>query len=339
MSLEAESFLDDAAAAEISAAVAALRAGEPVGMPTETVYGLAVDALRAEAVSRAYELKGRPSDNPLIVHLADAPQLEQVCDHLPDAAMVLAQSFWPGPLTLVIPRGHRVPAEVTGGRATLAVRVPDHPVALALLRAFGGPLAAPSANRSGGISPTTRAHVVEEFASIAPELLVLEGGACRVGLESTVLDLTSSPPRILRPGSVTASALRAHLGSVDDGAILAQDASPGTALRHYAPRLPAVIVDSAVMEAAVQSDAPAAALLARRNVIAAAQHRVIVMPSDPVSYAQRLYAALREADHAPVERILIERLPVSSGSQEDPWRAVRDRLLRATAPDDLDAAS
>ena len=318
----------------IAAAVDALRSGQPVVMPTETVYGLATNALSAAAVQRVFTLKGRPADNPLIVHLSGADALDSVCDDVPDVARQLAARFWPGPLTLVLPRGAAVPDVTTAGRSTVAVRVPDHPVARALLDAFGGPLAAPSANRSGSISPTLLAHVQREFADADPPLIMLDGGPCAVGLESTVLDLTSSPPRVLRPGAVTAAALRAIIGEVAERSLSAQDASPGTSLRHYAPQRPALLVDGAELLSMLTSPAPVTAALSWLAVQAGhapSPHRVIVMPGDPAAYAQRLYAALREADQSPVERILIESPPVWSFSGDDPWRAVRDRLMRATA--------
>jgi L-threonylcarbamoyladenylate synthase len=188
----------NATAANIAEAVAALRRGEVVGLPTETVYGLAADAGNADAVARIFALKGRPADHPLIVHIAGAEQLPAFCREVSPQALSLAQAFWPGPLTLILPRAASVPAAVTGGQDSVGLRCPAHPLALELLRAFGGGLAAPSANRFGRISPTTAAHVRSEFGAAVP--IVLDGGECEVGIESTIVDLVSAQPRILRPG-------------------------------------------------------------------------------------------------------------------------------------------
>ncbi|MBP6626671.1 MAG: threonylcarbamoyl-AMP synthase, partial [Arenimonas sp.] len=190
-------------------ALAALRRGEAIGLPTETVYGLAADASRPDAVRRIFALKGRPADHPLIVHIAGADQIERWARDVPEAARTLAAAFWPGPLTLILRKRDDVPEEVTGGQDTVGLRCPAHPLALALLQAFGGGLAAPSANRFGHVSPTTAAHVREEFGAEVP--VVLDGGDCVVGIESTIVDLSGGTPRILRPGRITHAQIHALL--------------------------------------------------------------------------------------------------------------------------------
>lgn len=199
--------------ADIAAAAARLRAGELVALPTETVHGLGADAMNPAAVRRIFEAKGRPADHPLIVHLPDAEQMTQWARDIPREAIALAQAFWPGPLTLILKREDDVPLEVTGGQDTVGLRVPGHPLALKLLRAFGGGVAAPSANRFGRISPTTAQHVRDEFHdTLGDALTVLDGGPCEVGIESTILDLSGEAPRILRPGAISAEQIAAVIG-------------------------------------------------------------------------------------------------------------------------------
>ncbi len=234
---------------QISRAAARLRAGGVVAFPTETVYGLGADALREEAVARVFALKGRPPTNPLIVHVLDEAMARSVCSRWPAGAARLARAHWPGPLTIVVPRAEHVPRVVTSGGETVAVRCPDHPVALALLEAFGGALVGPSANRSGMVSPTTADHVRESFGE--DDALTLDGGACRVGIESTVVSLAGARPVVLRPGAISpemlalalgedvvAGALREPGARADPGAPLA---SPGMLPSHYAPRAPALL--------------------------------------------------------------------------------------------------
>ncbi len=333
--------VDDAAVAE---AAARLQGGRLVAFPTETVYGLGAATLDASAIDAVYALKGRPADNPLIVHVprGDASTLSAVVE--PAAAADprvtdLAGAFWPGPLTLVLPRSEDVPASASAGRDTVAVRCPRHPVALALLRAFDGPVSAPSANVSGHVSPTTAAHVQAEFPEA--DLLVLDGGPCDVGVESTVLDLTTIPPRVLRPGSITAADLAAVLGDVDEAPVLRQGASPGTRERHYAPRHAATatgVADLATRLAA--ADGPRAVVGREADLAAVggadgpvgAPHRAFPLPDDPDGLARGLYAAVREADAWAAAGGGAGLLLVLPGDADDPaWAAVRDRLRRMTA--------
>lgn len=293
-----------------------------VAFPTETVYGLGADAADERALREVFRLKGRPADHPLIVHLPDAAQLGEWAAEVPEAAQHLAARFWPGPLTLILKRQPRVSDVVTGGQETVGLRVPAHPLALRLLGHFGGALAAPSANRFGRVSPTTAAHVQSEFARKVP---VLDGGACAVGLESTILDLSARTPRLLRPGAITAEALERALGEpvvYGVGAGRAPRVS-GSLASHYAPQTPTLLVRDA---AALSSEADA--VLARRAPAARAG-RWLALPDEPQRYGRRLYAALRDLDAAGCARILVEAVPESP-----PWAAVRDRLQRAAAPVD-----
>lgn len=307
----------------IAAAVAALRAGELVAFPTETVYGLGADARNPAALRRVYALKGRPATHPLILHLADAALLPQWVAAVPPAAETLAARFWPGPLTLVLPRAAGVLDELTGGQDSVAVRVPAHPVARALLAAFGGGVAAPSANRYGRLSPTRAEHVREEFpAGIAA---VLEGGDCEVGLESTIVSLLGPVPRVLRPGVIGRAALEAALGTpvlagdapAPDGASAAAPRVPGSTAQHYAPRTPLRLVPAGAL--------PEAVAAARDRGL-----RVATLACPPGSasdaYGRALYAALRALDAERADLLLVEQVPATPE-----WDAVRDRLSRAAA--------
>ena len=297
----------------IAAATAALRRGELVGMPTETVYGLAALASDAVAVARTFAAKGRPKDNPLIVHLAAADELPRVARTIPPAAQRLAAAFWPGPLTLVLPRQLHVLDAVTAGLDTVAVRVPDHPVALALLRSVGEPLTAPSANPFMRLSPTTAQDLDPEL--VAQLALVLDGGPCRVGLESTVVDC-SAAPKVLRPGGVQRAALEAVLGepvpllaAPTDGAA---KASPGQYARHYAPRTPLRLADVIAADATGLAFGPARA---RGHV---------GMPREPEAYGAALYRVLHALDALGAAELVVERPP-----PEPAWEAVHDRLRKA----------
>jgi len=340
--------------ADVARAARALRRGRLVAFPTETVYGLGAAARDPEAVARIYRAKGRPRGHPVIVHLAAPELLAGWVRAVPDIARVLAAAFWPGPLTLVMERAYGVPDGVTGGQTTVAVRVPDHPVALRLLGAFGDGVAAPSANRFGRISPTTAAHVAEEFAQL--DVLVLDGGPCRVGLESTIVDLSGGRPRLLRPGGVAREAIEAVLGerltlapqlreTLDEGEApdAAPDAAPpprapGGLPRHYAPSTPAELVPSAALlgRAAALAGTPdghgpagtggPVAVLARRAAPEGFAGPWLQLPDVPEAYGRELYAALRRLDAAGCRRILVESVPASA-----PWLAIRDRLQRATS--------
>ncbi|WP_169973275.1 L-threonylcarbamoyladenylate synthase [Tautonia rosea] len=312
-----------------------LLAGGLVAFPTETVYGLGADATNPEAVARIFSAKGRPSTNPLIVH-TDGPELARRCvSHWSEAAETLARHFWPGPLTLVLPRSALIPDLVTGGRDTVGVRVPDVPVARSLISRVGRPLAAPSANRSTGISPTRAEHVSQALNGRID--LILDAGPTAVGLESTVLDLTSDPPRILRPGPIQAEALSLTLGrtvlerhaltfehNLDEPA-----ASPGLMAIHYAPRTLAIRVEPgepipplpSADRIAVLSIGPAAEAFGPFGV------RLRIDLADPKRAARVLYDALHHCDASGAELILVLMPP-----DLPDWAAVRDRLLRATQP-------
>ncbi|MBU3672706.1 MAG: threonylcarbamoyl-AMP synthase [Sinobacteraceae bacterium] len=318
-----------AAPADIDAAVAALRAGELVAFPTETVYGLGADARNPAALRKIYALKGRPSTHPLILHLAAAAQLPQWVATVPPIATVLAERFWPGPLTLVLPRAPGVPDELTGGQDSVAVRVPSHPVAQALLTAFGGGIAAPSANRYGRVSPTHAEHVREEFPQ---GLLVLEGGPCAVGLESTIVSLLDASPRVLRPGAITRAQLEQFIGPVSSAdAAGAVPRVPGSTVQHYAPQTPVSLLAPADLARAL---ADAVARGERIAVMSRGESAVATtptlhwqrMPDAAADYGQQLYATLRRLDKLGVSRILVERVP--AGIE---WDAIRDRLNRAAA--------
>jgi L-threonylcarbamoyladenylate synthase len=309
----------------IAGAAARLRDGRVVAFPTETVYGLGADTFSVEAIDRVYALKGRPLDNPLIAHVLGDDQARTVVAGWDDRCARLAQTFWPGPLTLVLPRAAEVPDEATAGWPTIAVRAPANPVARGLLAAFGGSISAPSANRSGHVSPTTAGHVADDFAAVA-DLLILDGGPCAVGIESTVLDLSGSVPCVLRPGAVTLEALRGQLGEVAVGDTAHQAASPGTAMRHYAPRTAAELVPSDELAAVLRARHEPAVVLCFEKSTVGAPHRALVMPRSPEAYAARLYGALREADALRPSYIVVEQPPADGGM----WLAVHDRLRRAT---------
>lgn len=319
---------------DIAAAVTALAAGRLVAFPTETVYGLGANARDPAAVARLYAAKGRPADHPVIVHIASDAVLAQWAGEIPAAARALATCFWPGPLTLVLPRAPGVPDAVTGGQDTVAVRCPAHPVALRLLRAareagIDG-LVAPSANRFGRISPTTAAHVREELGDAVA--LVLDGGPCEVGIESTIVDLTGGAPRVLRPGMVTAEAVEECLGAATVAAGAGAPRVSGALPAHYAPATPLELL-------------PPGDCAPRVRVLLAGGHRVGVLagaatlraigpaegllavnaPEHPAAYARTLYASLRELDAGACARLVVEAPPDAPA-----WRGIADRLLRAS---------
>ncbi len=313
-----------------------LRDGRLVAFPTETVYGLGADTFNPEAIARVYELKGRPSDNPLIAHIAGASWAPRLTGGWSDEAAQLAAAFWPGPLALILPRAVSVPAAAAGGRDTIAIRVPRHPVALSLLRAFDGPVSAPSANRSGRVSPTRANHVAADFAD-ADNLTILDGGDSEVGLESTVLDLTQPEPRILRPGQIDADSIRQILGrTVEVARTTSQTSSPGTATRHYQPRTPATLVPRSEWSSPTLRIESGDILIAREPAdelppVTAQGERCFLMPREPDAYAATLYDTLRKADDLAGKRLLIE-WPQEAGAI---WDAVRNRLERAaTRPRD-----
>ena len=303
----------------VAQAVGVLRRGGVIALPTETVYGLAADVANADAIARVYAIKGRPAGHPLIVHAADLAALDGYAADIAPGLRALAARFWPGPLTAIVARGPRTPLTVTGGQDTVAVRVPDHPLALAILRAFGGALAAPSANRFGRVSPTSAAHVRADLGEAVD--LVVDGGPARVGVESTIIDLSGAVPAILRSGAITASQLGAALGravitrvgrAAERGGVRA----PGTLASHYAPRARVVLVDDVARDAEARTRAAAGERIA-----------LLTLPDDAAAAARSLYAALRALDADGYDTI-IATLPPDTEAHA----AVRDRLTRAAAP-------
>ena len=308
--------------AAIDEAAALLRAGQLVAFPTETVYGLGADAFNKDAVAGIFAAKGRPADNPLIVHVADMAAARAVVGEFPPLAEVVAAALWPGSLTIVLPRGPRVPDIVTAGGDTVGVRVPAHPVALQLLKVFGGAIAAPSANRSGRPSPTLASHVLADLAGRVA--MILDGGATEVGLESTVVDMTRDVPLVLRRGGVTLERLRELLGRVDclegqDTSAVAR--SPGLRHRHYAPRARVVLVGEGEGEAAVRGMSGRVGLISRE---AAEGELVRVLPGSAEGFAHGLFAALRELDLLGLDRIVVEGI-----DEAGLGAAIMDRLRRA----------
>lgn len=321
-----------------------IREGGLVGFPTETVYGLGANALDAEAVSRIFEAKGRPGDNPLIVHIHEMSQIEGLIDGaLPDNARRLAQAYWPGPLTMILPRSKNVPDAVTAGLATVGIRMPSHPGARAFLQAAGVPVAAPSANRSGRPSPTTAAHVFADMDGRVP--LILDGGPCEVGLESTVLDVLSDPPRVLRPGGVTPEMVAKVLGACDvDGSVLRPlqkgeiARSPGMKYRHYAPKGSLLIVRGVNAKAEIirrydqaESQGQKACILAS-DPAPYGNRRVRVLGEGAADFAAELFAALREMDDLGAEAIFSEAVEATGLGL-----AVMNRMGRAAAFQEIDA--
>lgn len=306
----------------IARAAAILDSGGLVAFPTETVYGLGADAANPDAVRRIFEAKGRPADHPVIVHVADAVDLGVWARAVPEAARQLARAFWPGPLTLIVPRAGTVSDVLTGGQDTVGVRVPSHPVAQALLRVFGRGVAAPSANRFGRISPTTADHVRAELGDGVD--LVLDGGQTDVGIESTIVDVSGSRPALLRPGMIGAAQLEAVLG----GPLLTPSREsprvPGNLAAHYAPTTPLALLPGHEVDVIASGSARRIAVLARRTAPSSVRVTWVEAPADAVRYAHDLYARLRQLDAGGFERIVVETPP------DDPaWAAIRDRLARA----------
>lgn len=309
-----------ASAADLTAAVDLLRAGELVALPTETVYGLAADATNPEAVRAIFRAKGRPADHPLIVHLAAAEQLPDWADVVPETAWRLASAFWPGPLTIVLPAARTVSPLVTGAQPTVALRVPAHPVFQSVLRRLDRGLAAPSANPFGLISPTDAVHVQRHLAGRIAA--VVDAGPCPVGIESTIVDLSGDPPRILRPGMISASALARHLPRLAITAAPAAPRVPGTLASHYAPRKPCYRIPADLVEPPFGNRK--LGLLAHRPPDWPVT-RYWAMPGQPDDYARVLYSTLHQADASDCDVLLIT-LPPDGPS----WAAVHDRLHRAT---------
>lgn len=306
---------------EIRRAAEILRLGGLVAFPTETVYGLGADALNAKAVTRIFEAKGRPADHPLIVHVSDAGKMQRFARDIPDVAWRLADRFWPGALTLILRRSPDVPDVVTGGQDTVGLRVPAHPVAVALLEAFGGGVAAPSANLFGGVSPTTAEHVLTGVGWATD--IVIDGGPCTLGLESTILDLSSDVPRILRPGPVTRGALAKVVGASLTRHGPPGPRVPGSLPSHYAPKTALRLVDTPFSEWDLLPR-PLAVMALRPPPEDMALCRWLTMPRTPEAYGRALYARLRDMDSWGCRLILVERPPITQA-----WEAVHDRLVRA----------
>jgi L-threonylcarbamoyladenylate synthase len=321
-------------------AVALLQAGEVVALPTETVYGLAANALNEAAVARLYEIKGRPAHNPIIVHVATREMARACVADWPALAEKFARAFWPGPLTLVLPRAEAIPALVTAGGATVGIRWPAHPFIQAVIRACGFPLAAPSANLSNHLSPTSAEHVRFQLGGRIP--LIVDGGQSQVGIESTVLDLTVSPPRVLRPGMIHAEALAAAVGPLPPGPSPQTSAgpgpqpalrSPGQLKKHYSPRAKLLVLEwntEAELKAQLASRhlSPAAAFIVAHTKIPAGlgAANVSVIPHDAEAFARALYGELHRCDAAGAQLIVVEAPPALPE-----WAGIADRLRRAAA--------
>ncbi|HEY8880421.1 MAG TPA: L-threonylcarbamoyladenylate synthase [Roseateles sp.] len=313
----------------IQAAARRLAAGELLGLPTETVYGLAARADQDAAVAKIFAAKGRPSDHPLIVHVLDAAGAEPFAEHLPATARRLMEAFWPGPLTVIVPRRPGVATGAAGGQATIAVRAPAHPVARAVLaaaRELGVQgVAAPSANRFGRVSPTLARHVVEEFG---PELMVLDGGACEVGIESSIVDCSRERPALLRPGLISRARIEAALGEPLAEPDAAAPKASGTLAAHYAPAARVRLLDAGQL-ALLSATAAASGGLEGVAVYSRAQlpaWRWQALPADPAAAAHELFAVLRALDAAGAREIWVEAPP-----RDPAWDGVRDRLSRAAA--------
>jgi L-threonylcarbamoyladenylate synthase len=325
--------------AAVAAAVKLLKAGEVAALPTETVYGLAANAFDPAAVAKIYEIKGRPAQNPVIVHVSSQEMARECVSHWPDAAEKLARSFWPGPLTLVLPRSGTIPDVVTAGGTTVGVRWPSHPFIQEVIRACGFPLAAPSANLSNEISPTNASHVLQKLGHKVQ--LVVDGGQSQVGIESTVVDASQTPARVIRPGIIHEESLLASLGEGN----LAESAkheeasssdglrSPGLLRKHYAPRAQVLILAWS-SEAELLDQLREHSLPIHRVHVIAHSHipsntlfsRVSVIPHDAEAYARAIYAELHQCDQEGAELIVIEKVPDTAA-----WKAIADRLQRASA--------
>ena len=318
---------------EVRQAALALSRGELIGLPTETVYGLAADALNPKAVAAIFSAKGRPADHPLIVHVSDPAQVAFFASSVPVFASHLMAAFWPGPLTLILPRLAGLADSAAGGHATIALRCPSHPMALALLQAaldlgVQG-VAAPSANLFGRVSPTTAAHVREAF----PDLLVLDGGACDIGIESTIVDCSRGSPVLMRPGMLSQSQLSAACGvqvlsaasHLADPGPETSPASPGTLASHYAPRARLLLLSAEQMALRLPTAGDSLAVWARSDLAIPSGVRCLSMPTDAAACAHDLFAQLRAMDELGVQEIWVETPPLGEA-----WDGVRDRLQRAS---------
>jgi L-threonylcarbamoyladenylate synthase len=310
---------------EIEAAVEALRNGEVVVFPTETVYGLGANASNPAAVRKIFEIKGRPADHPVIVHLDNPRYLHRWVSEVPPVAEKLAAKFWPGPLTLILPKGESVNDVVTGGQDSIGIRVPSHPIAQQLLTAFGGGIAAPSANRYGRLSPTKIEHVRDELGEVVG--VVLDGGESPIGLESTIVSCLDNVARLLRPGFITRSQLLQTVGELAEGGVVPR--TPGDLMLHYAPSTPLEIVSSDDLEVRageIVAREEKVAVLAMRPPLNTQRYMTwINAGKKPEAYAHNLYNHLRTLDRAGCTRILVQELPL-----DERWAAILDRLQRAS---------
>jgi L-threonylcarbamoyladenylate synthase len=316
-------FRADARRSSIEEAAAILRRGGLVAFPTETVYGLGADASNAGAVARMYSVKGRPSSHPVIVHIGDAAQLGRWAREIPEHAAKLAERFWPGPLTLVLLRAEGVGGEPCGGQPTIGLRVPRHPVALELLREFRGGIAAPSANRFGRVSPTSAEHVRSDLGSDVD--LILDGGACEIGIESTIVDVSRGRPVLLRPGRIDAKDIVETIGITPVLRDSNAPRAPGTLESHYAPRQPLRLVGSHEWELRAQGKSTRNGVLSFRIRPPGDPSAMwIEASSDARRYGHDLYANLRALDASGCDEIVVEAPPLSAE-----WAAIWDRLSRA----------
>ncbi|HBZ29786.1 MAG TPA: threonylcarbamoyl-AMP synthase [Nitrosomonas nitrosa] len=319
----------------IARAVALLESGKNVAFPTETVYGLGADITNASAISRIFEIKGRPTNHPLIVHIAEIDRLDYWANNVPASAWKLAAHFWPGPLTLILPKSSHVPLTVTGGQNTVGLRVPDHPIALALLKALGAnkALAAPSANRFGRLSPTSANHVQQELGDKIS--MILDGGICKIGLESTIISFCDSIPLLLRPGGIPITAIEEVLNQkIELNKNLKHAlATPGTHASHYAPNTRLEVwstefIHQRALELSAEGLQVALIIRADSDQLIHIQNDNIyhiLMSANPIEYGQQLYATLRMLDEKNFSRILAEAPP-----DDIPWLAISDRLQRAS---------
>ena len=320
----------------VEQAAAHIRAGELVAFPTETVYGLGADASNDAAVAKIFAAKGRPADHPLIVHIASSKQVSDYASNVPQFAERLIKAFWPGPLTVILPRKPGVATAAAGGQNSIGLRCPAHPLALEFLKACDTGVAGPSANKFGRVSPTTAQHVAQEFADVASAaLMVLDGGPCSVGIESSIVDCTRSAPVLLRPGVLTRAELSAACGqpvlSADEVTADHAPRAPGTLESHYAPHAKVRLMDAKAIQTALDllgADAAHIAVYARSIVrIKSSQVLYRRMPDDALATAEQLFAVLRDFDAQGVKLIWIEPVPEATA-----WDGVRDRLARASAP-------
>ncbi|MBX9666903.1 MAG: threonylcarbamoyl-AMP synthase [Candidatus Obscuribacterales bacterium] len=314
---------------DIHTAARLLKEGRLVAIPTETVYGLGADASNLDALKQLYALKGRPGNHPVIVHIRSVDQLSSWASHIPPLAERLANHFWPGPITMIFRKQPHVLAQVTGGQDTVAVRIPRHELTLALLEEFEGGLAAPSANKFGRLSPTSATAVANEFGGQVS--YILDGGSCDVGIESTIIDLSTDVPRILRPGMVSQEMLTAVAEDIVFSSSPTTVRAPGTLKSHYSPSTPVQLAtkDQIVdLVSAMKQDSQEAAVLSFQSPNGGETHW-IVAECDPEGYARSLYTNLRNLDSLNCDRIIVEKVP-----EDDSWSGIRDRLERASYRED-----